>query len=109
MGRPTEIGCVMSPGTSTNLRRPTKRSRFWRLPVRKLSTAVTPNPSVKKRAQRCDPRNPAPPVINTWPDLVIEPNRPGHDRDIGKNLLAQIAHRVLVGRRWLPGHETPSR
>src|SRR6267378_7071530 len=38
-------------------------------PVRKLSMQMTWSPSSRKRSQRCEPMNPAPPVIRTRPML----------------------------------------
>ena len=35
------------------------------MPVKKLSRQMTSWPSAIKRSQRCEPRNPAPPVTNT--------------------------------------------
>jgi hypothetical protein len=38
---------------------------FRRSPVMRLSMPMTWKPSLMNRSQRCDPRNPAAPVINT--------------------------------------------
>src|SRR5438552_1157744 len=37
-------------------------STFWREPVSRLSTQMTEWPSARRRSQRCEPRNPAPPL-----------------------------------------------
>jgi hypothetical protein len=47
-------------------------AEFRRFPVRRLSTQITWCPSPRNRSQRCDPMNPAPPVItvlNSGPPL----------------------------------------
>ena len=45
---------------------------FSRNPVHKLSTATTSSPRSRKLRHRCDPRNPAPPVMTT---LICDPPR----------------------------------
>src|SRR5207302_1254107 len=47
------------------------------LPVRRLSIAMTSYPRSRKSSHRCEPRNPAPPVIRTrtFPPLCWDPRR----------------------------------
>jgi hypothetical protein len=43
------------------------------VPVKKLSRQMTSWPAAIKRSQRCEPRNPAPPVTNTVLELYTVP------------------------------------
>src|SRR5215813_5283321 len=56
---------------------------FSRAPVEPLSMQMTWSPRLRKLSQRCEPMNPAPPVMRT---LAIPPS----DRKIGKSHFSQI-------------------
>src|SRR6187549_1994047 len=62
-----------------------------RSPVIRLSIAITLNPSLMKRSQRCEPRKPAPPVISTV--FVLSIDGSSSDADI---LITQLFHQVEI-------------
>src|SRR5215469_2901826 len=61
------IGTVMSCLTKRKLECVSSGSTFCRLPVTRLSTATTENPSFSSRAHKWLPRKPAPPVTTARP------------------------------------------
>ena len=67
--RPASPGTKIKLETSWRIKenpsRPDKGARFWGLPVMKLSIPMTSWPSCSKRLHRCEPRNPAAPVMST--------------------------------------------
>src|SRR4051812_40024762 len=56
---------VTSCSTNTKPFSPNRCEMFSMLPVRRLSMATTSSPRASNASQRCDPRNPAPPVTTT--------------------------------------------
>ena len=46
----------------------TSPAMLRRAPVSRLSTQITSSPSPRKRSQRCEPMNPAPPVMTVLND-----------------------------------------
>src|SRR5262249_18030140 len=60
------------------------------VPVRKLSMQMTSAPSPRNRSQRCEPMNPAPPVINTRDTplpLSLAPYGHAPDGQVGEAML----------------------
>src|SRR5690606_13058763 len=73
------MNSVTSCRTKRNRGLPMRWARLSGVPVVKLSMAITSWPSAMNRAQRCEPRNPAAPVISTRISVFVASGgtRPG--------------------------------
>src|ERR1051326_2383893 len=70
-------------------------------PVRKLSMQMTSSPSPRNRSQRCEPMNPAPPLIRTRATAAFQSSRLGTDgcptdRDVREAVLPHDVRLVEV-------------